>query len=159
MLFIHLEKMLRPLQVLGLVALLCAVWGLGESSWAGESHMANAKDAPDLELATLQFEEVSRRLMSQIQESRTPSQNQPKLSKENDRFIASYIDIEPDTLRISVEKTDTVMTPFVGTMRYLESHYISRGRNRTKAIQGRYRKAKRVQVTEIFLYHNGTWMR
>ncbi|MCS6925224.1 MAG: hypothetical protein NZ578_04900, partial [Candidatus Binatia bacterium] len=70
--------------------------------------------------------------------------------------LAEYVGYLPHRY-ITVKKTSSKDTPFVGILTYYQQVMRSVGKTREEALKGPFQQAGTSQVSEIFRYTKGKW--
>lgn len=73
------------------------------------------------------------------------------------RYVARYQSADPSSITVQVKKTDSVQTPFIGVLRYIESVHESRGQCRVSVLDGPFHPVEQRRITEIFRYVQNKW--
>jgi hypothetical protein len=79
-----------------------------------------------------------------------------KVTESPEGFLAEYIGYFPHRY-ITIKKTESKDTPFVGILTYYEKTMRCSGKTKEEAIQGPFEPAGQQQVSEIFRFTKGKW--
>jgi hypothetical protein len=79
-----------------------------------------------------------------------------KVTQSAEGFLAEYIGYFPHRY-ITIKKTESKDTPFVGILTYYEKTMRCTGKTKEEAIQGPFEPVGQQQVSEIFRFTKGKW--
>ena len=72
-------------------------------------------------------------------------------------FKAEYTGYHLPSRRITIKKTSSLLTPFIGILTYHEKVLRSSGKTREEAVQGPFEVVETNEVMEVFRYTQGKW--
>ncbi len=72
-------------------------------------------------------------------------------------YTARYQKIDPSTVVIEVKKVNSVHSPFIGVLQYVESIYEGNGQCSLSVVQGPFTAVHHRKVTEIFRFFHNRW--
>jgi hypothetical protein len=79
-----------------------------------------------------------------------------KVTQSTEGFLAEYTGYLPHRY-ITIKKTESKDTPFVGILTYYEKTMQCAGKTKEEALQGPFQPAGSQQISEIFRFTRGKW--
>jgi hypothetical protein len=79
------------------------------------------------------------------------------IKKTAEGFVAEYTGYQLPSRAITIKKTTSSFTPFIGILTYYEEVLRSFGRTREEAVQGPFKVTETREVMEVFRYTQGQW--
>lgn len=115
--------------------------------------------ADDFDTVSSSFKKFSRDWVTRLQSSYLYTQDSPGIVKKNGQYVASFDHLDENSVKTSVKKADGPGRIYTGLLQYNEYLFQSTGKTRDLAGAGRFTAKSMKQMTEIFLYKDGAWMR
>lgn len=157
--------MKKVLGVLALSALLMAC-----TSAKGESVQANSsatqktlevKSAANLsgeeKSVYDQLEKFARNHIVKSNAQIIPNKRSPKIEKQNNMFVASYVEFDPDSLSMEIIPTPNRKYNYLAKIRYREHVYQCKAESKQSALQGNFAIVGKRFITEVPKYQQGEW--
>jgi hypothetical protein len=109
----------------------------------------------DLALAT--FDTFTVDWMKKLEQAEDFHKTRAQAVESPDGFAAEYVGYIPNRY-ITVKKTDSSDTPYVGILTYFEKKLRCAGKTKEQALQGPFDQVETSQVSEIFRFTKGKWV-
>jgi hypothetical protein len=115
--------------------------------------------APTLteDVALASFETFTIEWMQKLAQTEDFHRTQAKVSEAAGGFAAEYTGYLP-TRYITIKKTSSSDTPFVGILTYFEKRLRCTGKTKEEAMKGPFDHVETNQVSEIFRFTKGKWV-
>ncbi len=115
-----------------------------------EAKKSEAQIQAELDSFVLHYVEKANKRM-------TVNRNKPRVIREGGKFVASFTEIEPDSVNAELRHSRSKHFQYVARLRYQEVTYESEGRTRKEALKGPWRVVKMRRLTEMPRYAKGKW--
>lgn len=86
-----------------------------------------------------------------------PNKRSPKIEKQNNMFVASYVEFDPDSLSMEIIPTPNRKYNYLAKIRYREHVYQCKAENKDSALNGNFAIVGKRFITEVPKYHQGEW--
>lgn len=157
--------MKKVLGVLALSALLMAC-----TSAKGESVQASSSTAQKtLEVKSVanlsgqektvyeQLEKFARNHIVKSNAQIIPNKRSPKIEKQNNMFVASYVEFDPDSLSMEIIPTPNRKYNYLAKISYREHVYQCKAESKQSALNGNFAIVGKRSITEVPKYQQGQW--
>lgn len=157
--------MKKVLGVLALSALLMACTSAKEEN----VQVKEAAQKPTLEVKTAAnltaeekkvYEQLEKFALSHIKKCNTqviPNKRSPKVEKQNNMYVGSYVEFIPDTLTLELIPTPNKKYSYLAKIRYREDKYQCRAESKQAALKGNFSVVGKRFITEVPKYQHGQW--
>jgi hypothetical protein len=115
--------------------------------------------AEDQETVSLKFKHFAGKWIGTLQDAYLHTKDAPKLVITEDQYAARYYYLDESSIKTSVKKAGGTGNMYTGMLQYKEYLLESTGKTRDLAESGKFTVRSVKQMTEIFLYDNGSWER
>jgi hypothetical protein len=115
--------------------------------------------AEDKQTVSIEFQRFVQKWVDTLQKSYKYTQDAPELIVKGNQHIARYFHLDASSIKTEVKKAENTKDMYTGVLQYREYLFQSIGKTRDLAASGDYTVRSVRQMTEIFLYDNGTWVR
>lgn len=86
-----------------------------------------------------------------------PNKRSPKIEKQNNMFVASYVEFDPDSLSMEIIPTPNRKYNYLAKIRYREHVYQCKAENQQSALNGNFAIVGKRFITEVPKYQQGEW--
>lgn len=86
-----------------------------------------------------------------------PCRTAMSVKQENGRYVARYLEVDPDTLTTEIYASKSPGCQYVGHIVYLEKVYESIGKTKNEAQNGAFKPIKARRIRELTRYDKGAW--
>lgn len=86
-----------------------------------------------------------------------PNRNHVSVKKTGRQYIASFREVDLDTMVTEIYPSKAPGCSYVGHIIYLEKEYESIGKTRNAAQKGEFKQMRARRIRELFRYNNGKW--
>ena len=157
--------MKKVLGVLTLSALLMACTSAKEekvqASDAAQKSTLVVKTTADLtaEEKTVyeQLEKFARSHITKCNTQVIPNKRSPKVEKQNNMYVANYVEFVPDTLTLELIPTPNKKYSYLAKVRYREDKYQCKAESKQAALKGNFSVVGKRFITEVPKYQQGQW--
>lgn len=115
--------------------------------------------ADDPDTVNLKFQEFVQEWVAKLQSSYLYTRDKPELVEAKNQYIARYYHLDETSIKTEVKKSDNSNQVYTGVLQYNEFLFQSTGTTRQLAETGKFKAGSMRQMTEIFLYEKGSWVR
>jgi len=115
--------------------------------------------AEDLDTVSLKFQEFVQEWVLKLQTSYLYTHDKPELIQTSNQYTARYYHLDETSIKTEVKKADNSNQIYTGVLQYNEYLFQSAGQTRQLAETGKFAVKSMKQMTEIFLYEKGSWVR
>src|SRR5215510_15784196 len=109
------------------------------------------------DVALASFETFTIEWMQKLAQTEDFHRTQAKVSEAAGGFAAEYTGYLPNRY-ITIKKTSSTDTPFVGILTYFEKKLRCTGKTKEEAMKGPFDHVETNQVSEIFRFTKGKWV-
>ncbi len=99
---------------------------------------------------------LGQKLVQTAAKNVVPRKSQKAVRKEGNAYIASYVEIDTQSLRTELRPSET-KGKYVGLIKYHEHHYQCRGASQQEALKADCIRSRSRNLTEIISY-SGKWI-
>lgn len=86
-----------------------------------------------------------------------PNKKSPKIEKQNNMFVASYVEFDPESLSMEIIPTPNRKYNYLAKIRYREHVYQCKAESKQSALNGKFAIVGKRFITEVPKYHQGEW--
>ena len=115
--------------------------------------------ADDFGAVNTKFQSFSRAWVIKLQASYLHSKETPSLVKQENQYVASYYYLDENSIKTDIKQARGSNTTYTGLLQYNEYLLQSIAQTQSLAKAGPFVPKSLKQMTEIFLYENGSWIR
>ncbi len=95
--------------------------------------------------------------VSKANKRMTTNRKRPQVVKRGSKYIASFTEIDMQTAKAQMRKSNSKHFDYVATLRYDELTFECEGKTRNEAASGEFRCVKVRRLTELPRYVKGKW--
>lgn len=128
----------------------------GSKPAAGQSVAQSGAEAPSEVQAKL--DQTGQKLASMANRTVSPNKKNPKVTRKGKEYVASYVEVDLQSVRTTIRPGQSSKVPYVGIIEYMENSYECRGT--TKAAARALKNCKPTtsrQVKELISYDGKKW--
>ena len=115
--------------------------------------------AEDLDTVSLKFKEFAEEWVGKLQASYLYTHDNPELVQTGNQYTVRYYHLDQTSIKTEVKKADHSNQIYTGVLQYNEYLFQSTGQTRQSAETGKFSVKSMKQMSEIFLYEKGSWVR
>lgn len=86
-----------------------------------------------------------------------PNKRSPKIEKQNNMFVASYVEFDPDSLSMEIIPTPNRKYNYLAKISYREHVYQCKAESKQSALNGNFAIVGKRSITEVPKYQQGEW--
>ncbi len=106
----------------------------------------------------VKLDQTAQKLAAMAARTVVPSKSKPKVSRHGKQYVATYTDVDMQSVRTSMRPGQSARVPYVGIIEYLENTYECTGATRAEARSLKNCTAtKGRQVKELISYDGKKW--
>lgn len=115
--------------------------------------------ADDFDIVNTKFQRFSQEWVIKLQTSYLYTRNSPNIVKKGNQYLAAYYYLDESSIKTNVKQAKESSNIYTGLLQYNEYLLQSTGQTKHLAKSGQFSAKSLKQMTEIFLYKDGSWIR
>lgn len=104
-----------------------------------------------------QLEKFARNHIVKSNAQIVPNKRSPKIEKQNNMFVASYVEFDPESLSMEIIPTPNRKYNYLAKIRYREHVYQCKAESKQAALKGNFAIVGKRFITEVPKYQQGQW--
>lgn len=130
--------------------------GSTDPTASGKAEAASSAEAKsDVQV---KLDETAKKLAAMAGRTVVPNKSKPKVARMGKQYVATYVDVDLESVRTTMRPGQSAKVPYVGIVEYLENTYECTGATRAEAQSLKNCTAsKSRQVKELISYDGKKW--
>ena len=146
---------MRTLSCIALCLLMLALCAPAQAAAKKEARKPAAPES--METVQTKLDVVGKKLVESAARTVTPPKNAKAVQPDGKEFVASYVEVDTQSLKTEVRPSTGPGGQYVGLIKYLENHYECRAASKAEALNAPCTLVKARRMNELIRYDGGKW--